>query len=443
MSVSLLRRIAMIACPVLTAAAGGLGYFFPSFVLIDWVFKVSLSATVGIWTNHFAIRMLFRPHERTVFGRQGLIPAKRSELARATGEAVAERLLDTDSVLAYLDDNGLLEKGAQMAVDRVHKLITGAAARSATSAYLQRIISGLLDRHSESAVLRVQKFVTGLVTERTSAGRVWPAARQWLQGELSNPETRESLAHAVISLADRYDAEIAAFVNDALEEYIRSRKLLEKMFLGLGKKVFKVDGEQIRAEIRRHVGSPGFFDAILALLDENTPEIEAWLDSPGVRVWFRARLDDLREKVSFWIRTEGMELGMGKVRELLSSDELWNWVSGRIDDQVETLAEAARRKIRSPEFRHSAREFAGRAVSGIDVKGIVRSKIDRFDLNELEELVLSVSGENLAAIELFGAVLGGLAGLVLIDVRFLPLLPLLVALFLVVEKALTRVFKKA
>ena len=442
MSVRFLRHFSMTVFPALTALSGALGYFFDTVAWFDWVFKVALSGTVGIWTNHFAIRMLFKPHRRTVFGRQGLIPAKRAEMASAIGAAVAHRLLDTDSVLAYMEEHGLPEKAARFVVDGVQGLAARQDVRAATVDYLQGVLERLFEQHSGVFVLRVQEQVTGFIAERTAPGRVMSALRAALARELDNPGTREALAGTLVSIADRNDTRIAAFVNDALDDYIGSKKLPERLILGFGKKVLRVNEEMIRREIRNRVGSPGFFESLLAFLDESAPDIEAWMDSPGMRDWFSRRLSEYREKAAEWVGNEGMELAVRKARAFLSSDALWNRVMAQVDAQVLHLAALARDRINSPGFRSAAAGFARRAASGIDVQGIVQGRIDQLDLEELETLVLDVSGENLAAIELFGAVLGALAGLVLIDVRFLPLLPVLVFVFLIVEKVLTRLSRK-
>jgi uncharacterized membrane protein YheB (UPF0754 family) len=442
LNVGFLRRFFMTVFPALTAVSGALGYYFDTVVWFDWVFKIALSGTVGLWTNHFAIRMLFKPHRRTVFGRQGLIPAKRAELASAIGTAVAQRLLDTDSVLAYMEEHGLPEKAARFVVDGVQGLAARQDVRTATADYLQGVLERLFEQHSGAVVLRVQEYVSGFIAERTAPGKVLSAVRAALGRELDNPGTRESVARALITVADRNDTRIAAFVNDALDDYIGSKKLPERLLLGFGKKVMRVNEEMIRREIRKKVGSPGFFDSLLSFVDESAPEIEAWIDSPGMRDWFSRRLSEYREKAADWVRNEGMELAVRKARAFLSSDALWDWVMAQIDAQVLHLAELARERINSPGFRRAAAGFARRAASGIDVEGIVKGKIDKLDLEELENLVLDVSGENLAAIELFGAVLGALAGLVLIDVRFLPALPALVIVFLTVEKLLTRLVGK-
>ena len=114
------RRVAIALLPSAALAAGVAGHLRPDLQWIDWVFKISLSGTVGIWTNYFAIKMLFKPHSRTFFGRQGLIPARRRELADAIGSAVAEELLDADTVLDYLEDHHVLQQGADILLEAAH-----------------------------------------------------------------------------------------------------------------------------------------------------------------------------------------------------------------------------------------------------------------------------------------------------------------------------------
>ncbi len=435
MSVRTLRRLAIVVFPALTAA-GALGRFFSPAPWFDWIFKVALSGTVGIWTNHFAIRMLFRPYRRTFFGRQGLIPAKRAEMAEAVGAAVAQRLLDTDSVLAYMEERGLPEKAARFVVDGVQRLAARPEARAAVGDYLQGVLERTVEKYSDAAVHKLQESVAGFLAERTSPGKVWPAVRAAVHRELDDPRTRESLAGALIAVADTNDTMIAAFVNDALDDFIGSKKQPGRFFLRIGKVVFRVDEEMIRREIRKKVGSPDFFESVMSFLDGSAPGIEAWMDSPGVRERFSRSLEVYRERALEWVRAEGMDLALGKARELLTSDTFWNWIMAQMDAQVLHLAALAREKIGSPGFRSAAAGFVRRAASGVDVQGMVRRKIDLLDLKELEGLVLEVSGENLAAIELFGALLGAMAGLVLIDARFLPALPASILVFLAVEEGL-------
>ncbi len=437
MSIRTLRRLAIVVFPAVTAA-GALGRLVSPAPWFDWVFKVALSGTVGIWTNHFAVLMLFRPHRKTFFGRQGLIPAKREELAEAVGAAVAHRLLDTDSVLAYMEERGLPEKAAGFVVDRAQKLAGRSEVRAAVADYLQGVLGRVVEKHSEAAVRVLQESVTAFLAEKTAPGRVWPAVRAAVRRELEDPRTRESLAEAVVAVVDGNDTMIAALVNDALDGFIASKRQPGRFLLKIGKRVFRVDEEMIRREIRKRVGSPGFFDSVMSFLDGSAPGIERWMDSPAVRERFSGKLEEYRARATEWVKGEGSGLAVEKVREYLSSDSFWDWVMAQVDAQVLGLAALARERIASPGFRRTAALFVRRAVEEMDIHGMVRRRIVLLDLKELEGLVMDVSGENLAAIELFGALLGGIAGLVLIDVRFIPVIPALLGLFLVLERFLDR-----
>ncbi len=87
------RKIAITALPLLTVLSGILLNFY-NYAWIDWIFKVCLSGTVGIGTNYIAIKMLFRPLERTPLGRQGLIPKRRDDITEGIANAVSKQLLD-------------------------------------------------------------------------------------------------------------------------------------------------------------------------------------------------------------------------------------------------------------------------------------------------------------------------------------------------------------
>ena len=44
---------------------------------------ITLTANIGYFTNFIAIKMLFKPYYKTVFGRQGLIPKNQPRMAEA------------------------------------------------------------------------------------------------------------------------------------------------------------------------------------------------------------------------------------------------------------------------------------------------------------------------------------------------------------------------
>lgn len=65
---------------------------------------IAVGALIGAVTNHFAIKMLFRPYKAIyIFGKRvpftpGLIPKRRDELARQMGQMVTGHLLTTEGI---------------------------------------------------------------------------------------------------------------------------------------------------------------------------------------------------------------------------------------------------------------------------------------------------------------------------------------------------------
>lgn len=65
---------------------------------------IAVGALIGAVTNHFAIKMLFRPYKAVyIFGKRvpftpGLIPKRRDELARQMGQMVTGHLLTTEGI---------------------------------------------------------------------------------------------------------------------------------------------------------------------------------------------------------------------------------------------------------------------------------------------------------------------------------------------------------
>jgi uncharacterized membrane protein YheB (UPF0754 family) len=51
------------------------------------------------------------------------------------------------------------------------------------------------------------------------------------------------------------------------------------------------------------------------------------------------------------------------------------------------------------------------AIAEFDVGGLARKKVSEYPIAKLEELVLSVAGQHLKTIELFGAIIGFIIGI--------------------------------
>jgi uncharacterized membrane protein YheB (UPF0754 family) len=82
-----------------------------------------VGAFVGFVTNYFAIKLLFWPRRR-VLGVQGLLPKRKSEIARRAGEVVNGYLVNSEAIRQKIDRSKLdgaidrfLDRGATRLLD--------------------------------------------------------------------------------------------------------------------------------------------------------------------------------------------------------------------------------------------------------------------------------------------------------------------------------------
>ncbi|MCK5785761.1 MAG: DUF445 family protein [Candidatus Sabulitectum sp.] len=429
------RKIAIVVLPLMTLVSGILLNLL-DYEWLDWIFKVCLSGTVGIGTNYIAIKMLFRPHERTPLGRQGLIPGRRDDIADGIASAVSEQLLNTDSILEYLEENDLVEKAASGLLEFAHKLIKDPRNRAKIITAIGRYAQGKGVEQAGRLFSRIAEIIKDHASEKLSSDVVWSHARNAIEREIEKPETLHLLTMVVTDLAERNASTISRLVNSMLEDWINSKAFLVRKAMMLGKGVFGIDSNRIRDELLNKVRSPLFFQDVMDLIGENISSISSMGDDPAVKQRFSEFFNEQKLRFDKWIKTEGVASAREKLITYLESGAFWNWLERQLDSAVYKFEAMAQKKIRSEEFRKTARDFMLQHAHKIDIKGMVKKKVSEFELQQLEELITDVSGESLAGIELFGGILGILAGLILIDQWFVPVLAVITGLFWLSEKLL-------
>ncbi|MCK5130897.1 MAG: DUF445 family protein [Candidatus Sabulitectum sp.] len=430
------RKIAITALPLLTVLSGIFLNFY-SDRWIDWIFMICLSGTVGIGTNYIAIKMLFRPHKRTPLGRQGLIPKRRDDIADGIAAAVSDQLLDTDSILGYLEENDLIQKTASGVLGFAHGWIEDPVNRSGIINAIGRYVQNKGVEKAGQLFSRFAELIKNHTSENLSSDKVWSHARTAIEREIEKPETLHLLTMVVTDLVEKNASTIADAVNGMLEDWINSKGFIAKKTMMLGKGVLRIDSSRIKKELLKKAGSPSFFQDVMDLIEENIASISSMGDDPAARKRFSVFFNEQKQRFDGWVKTEGVASAREKLITYLESESFWNWLEKQLDSTVGKLRDLAEKKIQSEEFRKTARNFMLRYAHRIDIREMVRKKVSEFELQQLEELITDVSGESLAGIELFGGILGMLAGLILIDQWFVVILMALAGIFWLAEKLLT------
>jgi len=430
------RKIAIVVLPSLTVITGILLNFL-DLSWVGWVFKICLSGTVGIWTNAIAIKMLFRPYQRTPLGRQGLLPRRRDDIAEAVATAVSKQLLDTDSVLKYLEENNLIQKTASEMLKGAHRWVQQPVNRQMVIHSAGRYLQNKGAQHAGHLFSKVADVIKLHAAENLSPERAWVHIREVLEIEIEKPETAHLLTVVATNLVEKNSSAIAGAVNEMLEDWINCRGFPVKQAMKFGKGIFRIDKDRIRKELLKKVRSQSFFSDVMNLLENNTDSVLSLGDDLAVKNRFLEFFQLQKHRFDSWLKTDGVILASEKLVAYLESDLFWSRLEKFLDTIAGKLEEVLQRKVQSKEFRETARRFVQQHAYRVDIKEMVRNRICEFELQQLEELVNDVSGESLAGIELFGGILGMLAGLILINQWFVAVLLAAVGLFWLVERLLS------
>ena len=112
----------------LTVAGAVLRYALDDAAWTQIWFAVSIGGLVGFGTNWVAIKMLFHPRVR-VFGVQGVVPARRLELARSVGITLEEHLISGDRMHRLLVGSGAVNEAIDKLAKHLPRLLDDPEAR--------------------------------------------------------------------------------------------------------------------------------------------------------------------------------------------------------------------------------------------------------------------------------------------------------------------------
>ncbi|NWG75000.1 MAG: DUF445 family protein [Rubrivivax sp.] len=410
-----LRDFALWALPAVTVVTAVLDRLFPEATAADWAFKIALSGTVGIWTNFFAIKMLFRPRRRMLLGLQGLIPANRKKLAEAIGKAVAEDLLAPDLVFGFIEKNDIIGKMGSEAIRLAHLELDKPASRAWLKTKAGSMLKKVTAENVEGFLKVAVEKVRQIAGDRLAFARIWPSLRSELEKQLSSGPIHDALGRVAVKLAKKYAPDAAKWVNDRVDSYIESRGWLARNALRAAKWAFSFDEEEIEGFIVRQVKSPSFGPSVLRALESLAPEASKLMENPRVRQAASDYFEKQKQGVMSWLETEGRAQGKAMILEMMDSEPFWDAMERQIDRAVRGITAWAAGQLETGRFREFATPLLRKLAAQVPVAAIVEDRVDHLELDDLEALIYDVTSENLAGIELIGGVLGCVAGVVLIE----------------------------
>ncbi|WP_276352893.1 DUF445 family protein [Cohnella caldifontis] len=376
-----------------------------------WIFvltNVAVAGLVGGVTNHLAIKMLFHPRKPLVWlgwrvpFTPGLIPKRKQQIAVSLGEVVSEYLVTSEGVRELLEKEEFRRAARERAAEWLaRELGDGIAAGDLARKWLgEERMSGWLAE------------LPRLAGERAGAA----AAEIWRSGNWGGRRIRDAVPGWNEAAVEGWAAAAAAWGLEAVKEHLVSAEgqaLLRRLavglmdrtggFIGMLAGIFvdedklvarltpflaaQLDSEQVRAQVTailaKRLGEWGdrTLEEVLAVFAKDEPA-EAFLER-------RVRDSLPWEK---WIgRLERYPIGERFMERREEWERRLSWVVDRAMDVVSRQAHSLVAAFRLPEM--------------------VRTQVERFPIERLEQVILSVSGKEFKAITWLGVILGGVIGL--------------------------------
>ncbi|MCA1002691.1 DUF445 domain-containing protein [Bacillus thuringiensis] len=367
-------------------------------IWLNMLTTTGLGAIIGGYTNHLAIKMLFRPHRPIYIGKfqvpftPGLIPKRRDELAVQLGNMVVEHLLTPEGIGKKLI-NEEFQKGlihwVQVEVDKV---ITNEQS-------LRHMLEKWNVAHVEEEATRKIEHV---ITEKIHAFLAEYYTYTWEQ----------ALPHSVNEKVENAIPNVSAFILERGISFFESEE-------GKGRLSKMID--DFFASRGTLLNLVGMFLGNVSVVDRVQPEVIKFLGQDGTKQlltdvlqkeWEKLKGRDVKELEAF-VEKEMI------VSSVLSAVKVEETVSKFLNQSVQQACEPVRETIIEKVVPSAVTkglkwgtENVESILNNLHLAEIVQQEVSTFSTERLEDLVLSITKNELKMITYLGALLGGMIGLV-------------------------------
>ncbi len=439
MDLNTIRKCCMLGLPLLLTSASLIKFCFPEWVWGSALYTISLTANIGYFTNYVAIKMLFKPHFKTAFGRQGLIPKNQDKLADSLSQTLIENFLSKQQWRNYLIESNLVNTvlfeartGSQNWLsDRKNIQLIENWLSDYLKQNSQQINAVIVDLQSQL----VDDFISELEPQELLA-----QGFEWLELQFENdPVKMQMMIEPIIKTIAENIPDIATGLSTALDAHIEEQDTIKRGIAKMAKWSADFDSEDIKRYLFRLVASFEFretlFNGLKTLISEYKnkpifnsslhPETSEQSTSSDLEQVFKQLLTSQLAKIN-WAQTLQSELiDSGKCSALFI--QLHTILFDRIESELNDGA------------LHSwIIEELVSMIEKLDLRQMVKQKASAFSPQKMESIFENMISEQLVFIELLGALLGALSGLALVDLKLFAGLSFTVLIFYFIDHLLTR-----
>lgn len=367
-------------------------------IWLNMLITTGLGAIIGGYTNHLAIKMLFRPHRPIYIGKfqvpftPGLIPKRRDELAVQLGKMVVDHLLTPEGIGKKLTNKEFQTSLIRWTQVEVDKVITN------EQSLRDMLEKWNLEHVEEEATQKIEH----VITEKIHAFLAEYYTYTWEQ----------ALPHSIHEKVENTIPNVSAFILDRGIRFFESEE-------GKGRLSKMID--DFFASRGTLLNLVGMFLGNVSLVDRVQPEVIKFLGQDGTKKlltdvlqkeWEKLKGRDVKELETF-VEKEMI------VKSILSAVKVEETVSKFLNQSVQQVCEPVRETIIEKIVPSAVTkglkwgtENVESILNNLHLAEIVQQEVSTFSTERLEDLVLSITKNELKMITYLGALLGGMIGLV-------------------------------
>ncbi len=411
--------------------------------LYEIIYILSISALVGYWTNYFAIKMLFRPQEKTLLGFQGVVPANKNRIALDLGRVVKEKFFHTEDIIAYIEEKELIKKFFEKTKEIVDEKLKDREVKKKIIAWINEKFNTYSPKLYVFLAERSEVLIRRYFSKSFSPEKVIRFLADYLETTIENGTIDlDKLTDAVVNFVKQNIPQIADYLYKVLEKEIEDSSLIRKIVLRIGAFIFDVNPETVKNKVKKAVHEREFREKVYRILVQVTSDLRVYLNREEVSSELAKHIKRLQEFINTTAKDSLVPALLTRINDFLSKDEAWEKIENIFDTIIDFSSRELEKIIASREFLEFIKTKIPDLLEKFDVESLVVERAQKFDTEQVEEVILRVSGDQLCYIEILGGIIGAVAGIAIFDLEIFSLVFASVALIVFFDFTLTRLRRK-
>jgi uncharacterized membrane protein YheB (UPF0754 family) len=384
----------------------------------NYLYVVSLTANIGYFTNFIAIKMLFKPYQKSALGRQGLMPKNQAKLANALSTTLTEHFLSNQHWQDYLTQSKIVPRVLSQSENYCQNWI----ADNENTEKLIVILNNYLKQNESNLhplLERLQAQLVSKIADEADINTLLEQGFNWIEAQFINhPQEMAFMIEPIVKTVAENIPQIAQRLIATVDQHIENQSTIKRNIAKAAKWSADFSEADIKHYLFRMVASPEFratlFEGLQSLISEykaradKTNRIDAW-SLQGFD--FKTIIQELMKQNTSSINIP--QLVTSALNESNNKAALVQLIKSTIKPAFIWL----NNWLTQPEVLHQVNQRLVEIIEAIDLKKIIEEKARNFSPRQMENIFQSMISEQLVFIELLGAILGGLSGLALIDLK--------------------------